>query len=161
MPERPDQLIDILHLQVHPEGGHFCETFRSPSLVTPDDGRGKRNALTIISYLLQAGEKSRWHRVSSDEIWHFCEGDPLDLYWVVPNGGVLQHETIGPREGDAEPVVVVPAGCWQAARSRGRYSLVSCSVSPGFDFADFEMLNDGSAMADELFDHAPAMRSLP
>ena len=91
MSTRSEQLIAILDLQLHPEGGHFREIFRSSDQVTPEDGRGDRLALTTIYFLLQAGEQSRLHRLSSDEIWHFYDGDPLDLWWLDSEHDQLQH----------------------------------------------------------------------
>ncbi len=134
-------LIDRLELQPHPEGGQFCEVFRSTAEVAPSDGRGTRCGLTAIYFMLQAGERSRWHRVSSDEAWHFLEGDPLELHWLDDGGGHVR-QLLGPVGPDCQPIAVVPAGCWQAARSTGAYSLAGCSVGPGFEFQDFTMLRD-------------------
>lgn len=108
--------------------------------------------MTVIYFLLAEGEVSRWHRVASDETWHFHEGDVLEL--LVSDGpGAAPIDTIhvGPAD-DAEPVGIVPAGRWQAAQSTGAYTLVSCSVGPGFDFRDFEMVQATSAMRTHLDD---------
>ena len=148
MPDRARRLIAELGLAPHPEGGHFREVFRSPETVAPADGRGVRSALTTIYFLLRAGERSRLHRVASDECWHFYEGDPLELYWVDGDGPLRRH-VLGPAEGEARPVAVVPAGAWQAARTTGAYTLVGCSVGPGFDFADFELRDDGAPTPDD------------
>jgi predicted cupin superfamily sugar epimerase len=143
-------LISSLGLQPHPEGGHYREVFRSSSSVQPGDGRGERSALTTIYFLLMAGEQSRLHRVTSDEAWHFYEGDPLDLLWTGAEPMVLHQARLGPVSAGMAPVAVVPAGGWQAARSSGAYTLVGCTVGPGFDFADFQMLGDHPELAEEL-----------
>ncbi len=139
---RAASLIQLLRLQAHPEGGYFREVFRSPATVQPHDDRDARPAITTIYFLLAAGQHSRWHRVASDEIWHYYEGDPLELFSIDEQGLTLHHYLLG-TVGDAmQPVQVVPAGCWQAARPTGAYTLVGCSVGPGFDFADFCLLGD-------------------
>ena len=139
MNQRASDLINELRLESHPEGGYFREVFRSQHKVKPLDERAERSALTTIYFLLLEGQHSRWHRVASDEAWHFYEGDPLVVYWIDDQNGRHQ-EVLG---GD-HPLCVVPAGCWQAAKPRGEYSLVGCTVGPGFDFQDFEMISPGS-----------------
>jgi predicted cupin superfamily sugar epimerase len=125
-----DRLIEQLQLQPHPEGGHFRETFR-------DAGEG-RAASTAIFFLLKADEVSRWHRIDAAEVWHFYRGAPLELK-IGKDTYVL-----GPDIDEAQlPQLVVPPGAWQAARSLGDYTLVGCTVAPGFDFAHFEMAEDG------------------
>jgi predicted cupin superfamily sugar epimerase len=126
---RAKHLIDTLGLQPHPEGGWYRQVFRSGERVTRQRDGAERSALTTIYFLLAEGEQSAWHRVMSDEVWHFYEGDALEL---------LTHA--GPMQLDADNrVLVIPAGEWQAARPLGAYTLVGCTVGPGFDFADFEM----------------------
>jgi hypothetical protein len=130
MSAEADRLIEQLQLQPHPEGGHFRETFR-------DAGAG-RAASTAIFFLLKADEVSRWHRIDAAEVWHFYRGAPLELK--------IGKETyvLGPDIDEAQlPQLVVPPGEWQAARSLGDYTLVGCTVAPGFDFAHFEMAEDG------------------
>ena len=124
----PKALIEKLGLQPHPEGGHYAETFRDPREV---DGR---SVGTAIYYLLQAGERSHWHRVDAAEIWHFYAGAPLKLR-------IDQQEiTLGPDVINGEqPQAVVKPGAWQSAESLGDWTLVGCTVSPGFEFAGFEM----------------------
>jgi predicted cupin superfamily sugar epimerase len=145
-------LIRELRLEPHPEGGFFRETFRSAHHVQPLDGRATRSALTTIYFLLAKGQHSRWHRVASDEVWHFYEGDPLKLYWIDAQGAA-HEETLAAPAANMQPVCVVPAGCWQAATPAGEYSLAGCTVGPGFDFQDFEMISEGSAVL-------PLIRSL-
>ena len=137
-----DALIERYQLQPHPEGGWYRELHRSPLAVQRADGKG-RSALTLILFLLPGGAVSRWHRVAgADESWHFIGGDPLELLQLPPEGGTPECCRLGFALEDPSllPVAVVPAGCWQAARSLGAWSLVSCCVGPGFSFADFSLL---------------------
>src|SRR4029453_11026918 len=129
MHPRAEQLIRDLGLRPHPEGGRFAEVHRSA-------------ASTSIYFLLVAGEASRWHRVRSEEIWHFYEGAPLELLQLTPEGAELERIVIGPVGDRERPVFCVPANHWQAARSRGAYTLVGCTVAPPFRFADFSLLKD-------------------
>ena len=123
-----EALIAQLKLQPHPEGGHFRESFR-------DDGvKGGRAHSTAIYFLLKAGERSRWHRVDAAEVWHFYRGAPLEL-----RVGKAIH-ILGPEiEKGQQPQLIVPPGEWQAARSLGDYTLVGCTVAPGFEFEKFEL----------------------
>ena len=144
-----EALIRHYQLAPHPEGGWYREVHRSPKLVHRGDGE-PRPGLTAILFLLPAGEISRWHRVSgADETWHHAGGDPLELLCLPPAGGELRRQRLAgvssallALEPDArpEPLAIVPDGWWQAARSVGAWSLVSCCVGPGFDFADFTLL---------------------
>jgi predicted cupin superfamily sugar epimerase len=143
MHKRAKELINQLHLRPHPEGGYFREIFRSRRNVQPLDERPVRAALTTIYFLLGKGQHGRWHRVGSDETWHFCEGDPLEVYWI-DDQDAIHREVLGTGTTNVQPMCVVPAGCWQAARPLGEYSLLGCSVAPGFEFEDFEMLSESS-----------------
>lgn len=140
MHPRAAELIRLLGLEPHPEGGHFVEAFRSRLLVSPSDSRSRRAALTVIHFLLVEGAFSRWHRVLSDEAWHWYEGSPLELLSVGPDGGAVSSTTLGPVSSTSVPLHVVSAGWWQAARTLGSYALVGCSVGPGFEYADFSLL---------------------
>jgi uncharacterized protein len=140
MHPRASELISLLKLEPHPEGGHFVQTFRSSVSVTPSDLRGSRAALTVIYFLLVQGSFSRWHRVASDEAWHWYEGYPLELFTAPPDTGIVRCSVLGPLSGGAAPQQIVPAGHWQAARATGAYALVGCSVGPGFEYADFTLL---------------------
>ena len=132
MPSEADRLIALLDLKPHPEGGHFRETFR--------DSNVGRSYSTAIYFLLKAGEMSRWHRVDAAEVWHFYRGAPLEL--CIGKQAYL----LGPEIDEAQaPQIVVPAGAWQMARSLGDYTLVGCTVAPGFEFDHFEMAPDGFA----------------
>src|SRR5580698_3173259 len=125
-----DRLIELLDLKPHPEGGHFRETFR--------DGNVGRAFSTAIYFLLKAGQVSRWHRVDAAEVWHFYRGAPLEL----KIGNIVT--VLGPEiEKGQQQQAVVPAGAWQAARSLGDYTLVGCTVAPGFEFSGFEMAPEG------------------
>ena len=141
MADRAAHLIDALELEPHPEGGHYREVYRSPDHVTTAS-RGDRPAVTTIYFLLTAGECSRWHVVQSDEIWHFYEGDQLELLVLDPATLEARRVALGPFDTGQEPVHVVPRGQWQAARTTGAYTLVGCSVGPGFEFADFRLMRD-------------------
>jgi predicted cupin superfamily sugar epimerase len=164
--ERIAERIRALELVPHPEGGFYREIWRSQARVEPADARGARAALTSIYFLLPGGAVSRWHRVRSDELWHHCEGAPLELWLARPEDLALRTLRLGPldaserraSEGEQAPVHAVPAGHWQAARSTGAYTLVSCSVGPGFEFADFELLADSGALAEELCRQRPDAR---
>lgn len=148
MHARAAALIAELGLRPHPEGGYYREIFRSGAEVAPSDGRGPRAALTTIYFLLPQGAISRWHRVGSDEVWHFYEGDPLELLELPASDGELVRHELGPFRGRlATPVRTIPAGHWQAARPLGGYALVGCTVAPGFDFADFRLLADDPGFA--------------
>ncbi len=131
------EVVRLLDLRPHPEGGHFRETFR--------DARGEsgRAASTAIYYLLGAGETSRWHRVDAAEIWHFYAGAPL-VITISPDGHDAAAHRLGPDlAGGERPQVAVPADAWQTAASLGAWSLVGCTVAPGFAFAGFEMAPPG------------------
>ena len=129
-----DAVIRLLDLKPHPEGGHYRETFRDPR-----QDEGGRSVSTAIYYLLGTGEVSEWHRVDAAEIWHFHAGAPL-VITVSPNGhdAAAHHLGIDLAAGQ-RPQFVVPTGHWQTATSLGAWTLVGCTVAPGFDFAGFEM----------------------
>ncbi len=127
-------IIRLLDLQPHPEGGHFRETFRDPR--TDADGR---SASTAIYFLLKAGEVSRWHRIDAAEVWHWYAGAPLELS-IAENDRIIAKLTLGSGLGDGQrPQAVVPARHWQSARSLGAWTLVGCTVAPGFEFSRFEL----------------------
>lgn len=137
---RADELVASLGLQPHPEGGHFAEVFRSDTrLATP---RGERSALTTIDFLLREGERSAWHRVRSDEVWHLLEGGPLVLWLLAPDLARVRRVELGA----ASKRQVVPAGWWQAAEPAGAFAYVGATVGPGFDFADFDFGRDDTAL---------------
>lgn len=148
---RVAELIRTLELGPHPEGGYYREIWKAPLTVEPVDGRGRRAALTVIYFLLPGGAVSRWHRVRSDEVWQHVEGAPLELLELQPDEWRLHRSRLGsPATDQQTPLHCVPAGWWQAARSLGPYTLVSCAVGPGFEFADFELLAERAELAGEL-----------
>lgn len=126
-------VIEALGLERHPEGGWFTETFRDPQ-------GGERGHSTAIYYLLEAGEVSRWHRVrDAAEVWHFHAGAPLALSLSVDGEDVVEHVLGTDLAGGERPQLVVPAGCWQSAETMGAFSLVGCTVAPGFSFDAFQL----------------------
>ncbi|PRX43447.1 hypothetical protein B0I33_11565 [Prauserella shujinwangii] len=140
-------LAEALGLEPHPEGGWYRRTWQTGVRFRPDGYPGQRDSATGIHYLLAPGEESRWHRVRGDELWLWHRGGPLTL--LLGGTGerpAAQPEavTLGPGvEHGERPQVLVPAGTWQAARPAGAGEvLVSCVVSPGFDFADFQLHDD-------------------
>ncbi len=136
-------IITQLGMQPHPEGGHYVETFRDEVQVNG------RSAGTAIYFLLQAGEISRWHRVDATEIWHYYAGAPLELSIASADGDNPTVHMLGIELASGQlPQAVVPAHYWQSARSTGEWTLVGCTVSPGFEFAGFEMAPQGWAPSD-------------
>ncbi len=128
-----DEIIAALDLKPHPEGGHYNETFRDSA------GHEGRALSTAIYYLLKRGERSHWHRINAVEIWHYYAGDALALE-VSAKGRSKESHTLGPDVlGGQSPQVIVPAHAWQRARSLGEWSLVGCTVAPGFEFDAFEL----------------------
>ena len=161
MNERVRVLIEALDLRPHPEGGFYKELFRSASQVKPDDTREARSALTTIYFLLPQGSQSRWHRVQSDEVWHLYEGGPLELLELSDDRTDLARHRLAPiSNGDDSPVHTIAAGKWQAARATDNYALVGCTVAPGFEFADFEMMADDSDLSRRVRDAWPDMATL-
>ncbi|MEJ8854617.1 cupin domain-containing protein [Variovorax robiniae] len=164
---RAQELIDILRLQRHPEGGWYREVFRSAAQVDPLLDRPKRDALTSIYFLLEAGQQSRWHRVLSDEVWVHLEGAPITLWtWDAVLRTAPVSTCLGPVDADGtRPQHVVPAGQWQAARpiaahGSGDFSLAACMVAPGFDFADFSFMTPGGEEGAVLRQHWPELGEL-
>lgn len=126
------QIISALGMQPHPEGGWYAETFRDD---TETDGRP---ASTAIYYLLGQGDRSHWHRVDAVEIWHYYAGSALKL--SLSGGKGQDDHILGPDIADGQrPQIVVPTGVWQSAASLGDFTLVGCTVAPGFRFEGFEM----------------------
>jgi predicted cupin superfamily sugar epimerase len=155
--------IETLELVGHPEGGWFRETYRStetiPAPALPERFDGARCFGTAILFLLQQGDISALHRIHSDEIWHFHEGAPLTVHVITPEGE-RREILLGrdPSRGESFQAVV-PAGCWFGAETLGDFSLVGCSVAPGFDFADFRMA-DRMELTGRYPQHAALIRRL-
>jgi hypothetical protein len=132
-------VIRLLDLKPHPEGGHFRETFRDARAVA-----GARAASTAIYFLLARGERSHWHRVDAAEAWHHYSGAPLALEIAAHERGPIDRVMLGPDLAAGErPQAVVPVGAWQAAASLGDWTLCGCTVAPGFEFAGFELAPKG------------------
>ena len=128
------EIVKLLGLQPHPEGGHFRETFRDMRVV---DGR---SASTLIYFLLAKGERSHWHRVDAAEVWHFYAGAPLELHYASSDKTPPASITLGnDLELGQQPQFVIPQGNWQAAETLGEWTLVGCTVAPGFEFSGFEL----------------------
>lgn len=154
MTARADELIRLLGLAPHPEGGSYREFWRSPSPT------GVRAASTAIYFLLDRGEFSRWHRVDADEIWSHLEGDPLEL-WLWEPGRPAECRILGPaQETGSRPTWVVPAGLWQAARPKEGPVLSGCTVAPAFEFRGFSLLADRPDLAAALREHHPGLGGL-
>ena len=131
-------VIRLLDLRPHPEGGHFRETCRDPQTI---DGRA---ASTAIYFLLARGERSHWHRVDAVEAWHWHAGAPLALATSAHDAGPVTRVTLGPALAAGErPQAIVPARAWQAAETLGAWTLVGCTVAPGFRFSGFELAPPG------------------
>lgn len=130
-------VIALLELAAHPEGGHYRETYRD---LPPD---GSRGACTSIYYLLAAGEESAWHRIDAIEIWHWYAGAPLQLSIAAPAIAPITVQLGGDLACGQRPQAIVPAGAWQSARPAGAWCLVGCTVAPAFQFDGFEMAPTG------------------
>jgi len=125
-------IVRLLDLKPHPEGGHYRETLRDPMTY------GDRSVSTAIYFLLARGQRSHWHRIDAVEVWHYYAGDALTLQIADDDG--TRSMILGPNIAAGEvPQAIVPAHAWQAAESVGDWTLVGCTVAPGFDFATFEL----------------------
>ena len=132
-----DEIIAVLGLKPHPEGGWYAETFR-------DGAGGARGHSTAIYFLLEQHQVSAWHRVKdATEVWHFHAGAPLALSMSEEDGAVFEQVLGIELAAGERPQLVVPAGWWQSARSLGEWTLVGCTVAPGFEFATFELAEPG------------------
>jgi predicted cupin superfamily sugar epimerase len=131
------EVIALLGLAPHPEGGHFRETFRDPAEAA------ERAASTAIYFLLARGERSHWHRVDAAEVWHWHAGAPLRLEIAADGATPVAHRLGADLAAGERPQAVVPAGAWQAAETLGDWTLVGCTVAPGFRFEGFELAPPG------------------
>lgn len=133
------EVIARLGLMPHPEGGYFRETFRDQRRT--EEGRA---VSTAIYFLLPAQQRSHWHRVDAVEMWHWHAGAPLELSIALADTGPVEHHRLGADlMAGEEPQRLVPHGAWQAARSLGDWTLVGCTVAPGFEFSGFELATPG------------------
>ena len=129
------EVIHLLDLKPHPEGGHYRQTFRDTRTID-----GARAASTAIYFVLARGERSHWHKVDAVEAWHYHAGAPLRLEIATDANGPVERVTLGADLAAGErPQAIVPAHAWQAAESLGEWTLVGCTVAPGFDFSGFEL----------------------
>ena len=138
------EIVRLLDLKPHPEGGHYRQTFRDSLTCPPAQAsKGKpeiaRAASTAIYFLLARGERSHWHRVDAVEIWHWHAGAPLELEVAVASGPRERLVLGNDLAAGERPQGIVPAHAWQAAHSLGDWTLVGCTVAPGFEFATFEL----------------------
>ena len=131
-----NQVIRALELVPHPEGGHYRETWRHEN----GDARGTG---TSIYYLLEAGERSRWHRIDATEIWHFYAGAPLELLSYIEGGQVVRRVLGSNLALGEQPQLQIEPNEWQSATSLGDWTLVGCTVSPAFEFERFELAAEG------------------
>ena len=136
MHPRAVELIALLQLQAHPEGGYYRRLFESAECLPS----GRLLSSSII-FLLPGGHVSRWHRVDADELWHFYEGAPLELL-IADSPAAIERQLLGPVAAQVLPQRAVRAHAWQAARPLGDFSLVGCTLAPGFEFAGFTLLAD-------------------
>ena len=130
-------IIARIELKPHPEGGHYRETFRDARV-----DAGGRAVSTAIYFLLARGERSHWHRIDAAEIWHYHAGSALTLH-IADDGGQCRIRLGSNLAAGEQPQAIVPAQAWQAAESTGDWTLVGCTVAPGFDFAKFELAPKG------------------
>ncbi len=137
IPAAAAEIIARLDLKPHPEGGHYRETFRDA-----DVDAGGRSRSTVIYFLLARGERSHWHRVDAVEIWHYYAGDALTLR-IADDGGQRSIKLGADLAAGEAPQAIVPAHAWQAAESTGDWTLVGCTVAPGFEFSKFELAPKG------------------
>ena len=144
-------LIDKYNLVPHPEGGYYAVVYESKQAVTSPVVNKNRKAITHIYFLLLKGQVSLFHKVAHDEIWNFYEGDPIKL--IKYNGSKVEEDIIG--SGCSDYVSIVEGGVYQAAQSTGAYSLVGCTVAPGFEFEDFSFLRDEFENKEKLLKNFP------
>ena len=160
MDERAEKIIKELDLSPHPEGGYFKETYRSENkLKSPNNGE-IRNAVTDIYFLLVFKQISRFHKVLHDEIWHFYEGDPIELVEIQNNSHEISRVILGDKNNILNYKHCIKGSNWQAAYSLGKYSLVGCTVAPGFDFSDFEFLRENKTLCSQIIKIAPELKKL-
>lgn len=142
------ELIERLQLRPHPEGGFFKEIYRSETACNFEGQH--RSVLTGIYFLLRQNEHSRWHVVDADEVWHYYDGAPLELFVASPDRTIYKTITLGSVTDGYSATFVVPRNWYQAARSKGEWSLSGCNVSPGFSFDGFRFLTADESEAFRL-----------
>ena len=160
MNKRAAALVDKLQLSPHPEGGYYREVHRSVNMVESPQNRKMRSAITEIYFLLISGQPSRFHRVIHDEIWHYYEGEALEIIEIQPDTLEVSKTIIGNTGGIARYMHCVKGLNWQAAYSMGDYSLAGCTVAPGFDFSDFKFLKEEEAVRSAVLKNNPELSDL-
>ncbi len=155
--DRAEELIKVLGLQEHSEGGYFKETFRSRLNILSPTVNDTRSAMTDIYFLLKKGQVSRFHQVRHDEVWNFYEGSPVQLYDYDPATEKMHIVLLGAMPQCDGYKYVIAGDHWQAAVSRGDYSLVGCIVAPGFDFRDFAFFAQNSNVKENLLLRYPEL----
>lgn len=153
---KAEEIIELLSLKpLSFEGGFFYETYRSPGKL--ETGAGMRNFSTAIYYLLREGEKSRIHRLKSDEVFHFYLGNPVEMFLFKEDGSCEKKILGAELQNGEEPQILIPAGCWQGAKlmEGGKFALMGTTVSPGFDEADFE-----AGIREKLFSAYPSHKEI-
>ena len=159
-PDRIATLIAQLGLKPHPEGGHFAEVYRSAHQVLSPVHEARRAAVTDIYFLLPGDAYSAFHRVEHDEVWHLYEGAPLEIVEFDDSSGTIRRTTLNPVGQPPAFKHTVIGGNWQAARSLGSYTLVGCTVAPGFSFDDFTLMRSDREISDNFRKCFPAFADL-
>jgi len=156
-----ENLTRLLNLEKHVEGGSFRETYRSILTMEPEGFEGDCNVSTGIYFMLEYGQFSAFHRIKSDEMWHHYLGEALIIYEINEAGKLIRHVLGKDLQEGQQLQLTIPAGSWFASRCEveGAYSLVGCTVAPGFDFRDFELADRG-ALGAEFPDHAQLITEL-
>lgn len=156
-----EYLIQQFDLKPHPEGGYYQETYRSNERVARQQSGAQRSASTAIYYLLSGSAYSAWHRIASDEVWHFYTGSPLHVHVLTATGLLTQRLGNTLEHKQAVYQIVVPAGCWFAAElvDVDSYAFVGCTVAPGFEFSEFELADTDMLLA-SWPQHAALIRRL-
>lgn len=154
---RAKELIQQFNLSKHPEGGYFREVYRSKNNCTIGPSGDVKSWLTDIYFLLTGNDISRFHRVKHDEIWHFYEGDPLVLTEIYPVSMEIHTITIGQPGPSLNYKHCVKGSTWQSAYTIGEYSFVGCTVGPGFEFVDFEMLANNNTIKTTILSKYPEL----
>ncbi len=157
MNPRISELIDLLNLEPHLGGGALRQFFQAPHLIYLPGCQEARRAMTAAYYLLASGEFDCWHRLAGDEVWNYCEGAPLELFQIKPGEEKFTRKLLGKIGDESRPVAVVPGGYWQMARTTGEYTLVVCTMGPGFEFEDYQQLKDHPEAANTVRDRFPEL----
>lgn len=157
--EEAQRVVDLLDLEPHPEGGAFRETYRSELKCENANGE-ERNVGTAIYFLVEGGQVTKWHRVLNDEVWHYYSGETVVLELISPDGEFTRHRVGNRLEKDEVPQVVIPAHTWQRAYTTGHYTLVGCTVTPGFEFDDYEEI-EKEDLAEKFPRHEIAIKKSP